>query len=220
LGVIIRGLRDSDKVEMSTEEEKVRPRINPEQWPLPSSTLPGGGPLGGGADEQHHLDHTLASPSSAESSSPQAAGANQAVAHEPLDSKVIEEMKRQDLKSEEEDEQSQKVATSSSQPPSSYHTGNSQRVESQGSDSQEDSVEETSTNSTEVANPPIATAIPAKTGEEPEEEWREVKTKRHKKNYRPGTGSQSVSGSENSGHGSNKGTAELDFQFDEVGSAL
>uniref|UniRef100_A0A915CS65 La-related protein 1 n=1 Tax=Ditylenchus dipsaci TaxID=166011 RepID=A0A915CS65_9BILA len=148
LGLIIYSLKDSDKVELSGDAEKVRPRINPEQWPLPSSSLPLAG--------EQHIDHsttgtttTLApSPHSSKQSTAQPAQASQAdIIQTPSHTSKSKQEEQKDLKSEEEE----------TIPPSSASAATKSAVLSQ-----EDSVEETSI----AAEPTVLTRRTTKFDEE------------------------------------------------------
>jgi hypothetical protein len=220
VGLIVNSLRDSDKVELNLDCEKLRPRINPEQWPLPPSTLPTGNeqnqPMSAtGSDSESPQQHEVlhARPTSSNAESP-----------EKQQTSDVE----QQISFEDNQNEQKSLEVSSLAKRNDDSTINSRLIEEIDTASlNDDKKERTGTSSINKIAEEVNESAPAtstketpKDGEEPPEEWQEVKPKKNKKGYRGGNGSgtslaQSVTSSEHSNGNGKANTAELDFQFDE-----
>ncbi|KAI1721331.1 la domain-containing protein [Ditylenchus destructor] len=194
-------LKDSDKVEISDDGEKVRPRINPEQWPL-SSTMPA-------PNEQHSSEADHQSPHDTQSSQLQqhstqnlASSSSETHQEQQTLSSTAGKASVQESKTNEQVQQKEPLRTTA-QMGSQNSSGSSMEVQKS---------EEENATSLDKANMDKE----PKTQNAESEVWQEVKTKRHKRVGRSGNGGHSTAGSDNSGGTGNGGKhAELDFQFDE-----
>lgn len=188
--LIVDGLRDSDKIEMSADETKVRPRSNPQQWPLdqaPPST-------------ENEENNAARRPSSATS----AVDGKESPASNSSSTKKEEEQpsKQQSspLQKKDLDDSAQQKATENaktSQPEMSLRM--SEATESKKDPEQEKQPE----------------VLPESSGEPEAESWQEVKSRKQKKGRALGSGKAIAVTRAAPSVAVSRPATDLDFQFDE-----